>query len=59
MMRLAAPVWELAREMTEMRYLFAHPHSLSGDDLAGYLPDFQPTPFQDMVRQMIAQPLRH
>lgn len=59
MMRLAAPVWELAREMTEMRYLFAHPHSLSGDDLAGYLPDFQPTPFQETVRQMIAQPLRH
>lgn len=55
MMRLAAPVWELAREMVEMRYLFEHPHSLSGDDLEGYLPDFRPTPVPDMVQQLIAE----
>ncbi|SUZ31691.1 hypothetical protein ROE7235_01441 [Roseibaca ekhonensis] len=57
-MRLAAPVWELGREMTEMRYLFEHPHSLSEKDLLSYLPGFRPTPFQDMVKQLIARPPR-
>ncbi len=48
-MRLASPVWGLAREMTEMRYLFDHPHSLGGAALAAHLPDFAPTPFADVV----------
>ncbi|WP_138467712.1 epimerase [Poseidonocella sp. HB161398] len=48
-LRLAAPVWELARELGEMRYLFAHPHSLDGTALAEWLPGFVPTPFAEVV----------
>lgn len=48
-MRLAGPVWELARELTEMRYLFDHPHSLDGAALAALLPGFRPTPFAEVV----------
>ncbi|WP_299962655.1 epimerase [uncultured Roseobacter sp.] len=53
-LRLSAPVWELAREMVEMRYLFDHPHQLDGADFKARVPGFEPTPFSDMVRQMIA-----
>lgn len=49
-MRLAAPFWELARELQEMRPLFSHPHSLSGDRLEALLPGFRPTPLDDCLR---------
>ncbi len=49
LMRLAAPVWELAREMGEMRYLWETPHRLGGDRLAALLPEFRPTPFEEAV----------
>lgn len=39
-MGLAAPVWELAREFREMRYLFQTPHSLDPGPLAALLPGF-------------------
>ncbi len=42
-MTLAAPFWELARELKEMRYLWDTPHSLSGDKFFRLLPDFRPT----------------
>ncbi len=45
-----APFWELAREMVEMRYLFSLSHSLSGEKLAGLLPDFQVTPLEEVLR---------
>lgn len=48
-LRLAAPVWELARELGEMRYLYDLPHRLDGAALAGLLPDFTPTPFAEVV----------
>lgn len=48
-MRLASPVWELAREFAEMRYLYEHPHRLEGDTLARLLPGFRVTPFADVV----------
>lgn len=48
-LRLASPVWELARELSEMRYLYAHPHRLDGRTLAEYLPGFTPTPFSKIV----------
>lgn len=50
LMRLAAPFWELARELQEMRPLFSHPHSLSGDKLAALLPGFTPTPLDEALR---------
>ncbi len=49
-MRLAAPFWELARELGEMRYLWTVPHELSGEKFARLLPDFVPTPFADAMR---------
>jgi nucleoside-diphosphate-sugar epimerase len=49
MMRILAPVWELARELTEMRYLYATPHSLSPRALERLLPGFAVTPFAEVV----------
>lgn len=54
-MRLAAPVWELARELVEMRYLHDHPHSLDGAALAELLPGFAPTPFAEVVAGHLSQ----
>ncbi len=42
-MKLATPFWELARELTEMRYLWNTDHQLDGSKLARLLPDFAPT----------------
>lgn len=39
-LRLAAPFWELARELLEMRYLYATPHALDPAPLARLLPGF-------------------
>jgi hypothetical protein len=49
-MTLAAPFWELARELREMRYLQDTPHSQSGRHLATLLPAFEPTPFSEVIR---------
>ncbi|MEH6833389.1 MULTISPECIES: epimerase [Falsihalocynthiibacter] len=49
LMRLASPVWTLAYELLEMRYLSEIPHRLSGARLAEILPDFHPTPRQEIM----------
>jgi nucleoside-diphosphate-sugar epimerase len=49
MMRMLAPVWELARELVEMRYLYATPHRLSSGALEALLPGFEATPFAEVV----------
>ncbi len=49
MMKLLSPVWGLAREMQEMRYLWSLPHSLNGARLAALLPDFEPTAQAEML----------
>ena len=54
LMRLASPFWELARELTEMRYLFNHPHALDPAPLQAALPDFQLTPLDEVLRQELA-----
>ena len=41
LLSLTAPVWELAREMREMRYLYETPHALDGALMALLLPGFQ------------------
>jgi len=51
MFTLLAPVWELAREMNEMRYLWNTSHQLSGEKFNRLLPDFVPT---DLRRVMFA-----
>ena len=43
LMTLLSPVWELAREMREMRYLYALDHRIDGAKLARLLPEFRPT----------------
>lgn len=41
MARLASPFWELMRELSEMRYLYDHPHSLDGAQFDALLPGFR------------------
>ncbi|MGG7566005.1 NAD(P)H-binding protein [Rhodovulum sp. DZ06] len=45
-LRLAAPVWPLARELREMRYLWDRPHRVDGADFAALVPEFRPTPME-------------
>jgi nucleoside-diphosphate-sugar epimerase len=52
--RIAAPVWELARELGEMRYLWNTDHALSSRKLRSILPNFQPTPVEDAFRAYFA-----
>ncbi|MEO0496093.1 MAG: NAD-dependent epimerase/dehydratase family protein [Pseudomonadota bacterium] len=54
LLRLASPVWEFAREMNEMQYLYQTDHSLSGCRLATLLPDFQPTPMEAVLKQVVS-----
>jgi nucleoside-diphosphate-sugar epimerase len=54
LMRLLSPVWELAREMVEMRYLWDTPHQLAGDTFARLLPDFRATDLQSVMRAGLA-----
>lgn len=48
-LRLASPIWELAREMTEMRYLWDTPHTLSPARFNALLPDFRPSPLREVM----------
>lgn len=52
-MKAASPVWELARELLEMRYLWSHPHSLSTEKLQSLLPDFQMTPAKTVIAELL------
>ncbi|MEZ5798510.1 MAG: epimerase [Paracoccaceae bacterium] len=52
-LRLAAPVWELARELLEMRYLYDLPHELDPAPLAAALPGFRPTGLDAVVRALV------
>ena len=42
-MKLLSPVWELAREFSEMRYIYAMPHQLSAEKFTKILPEFVAT----------------
>ena len=48
---LAAPFWELARELSEMRYLYDTAHSLDPAPLAAVLPDVRLTALDTVLRQ--------
>lgn len=50
---LSAPVWELAREMNEMRYLWSVDHALSGSRLNQLLQDFKVTPLDTVLHVML------
>jgi nucleoside-diphosphate-sugar epimerase len=47
--RIASPFWELARELSEMRYLYSTPHTLSGTKLAGILPGFRTADLREVM----------
>lgn len=47
---LASPVWELARELREMLYLYDHPHQLDPAPLRRWLPDWQDTDLDEVIR---------
>ena len=48
-MTLLSPFWELARELSEMKYLYRLSHTLSGAKLARLLPDFRPTDIRTVM----------
>jgi len=52
---LVAPVWELAREMKEMRYLWNTDHALSGTRLKELLPDFRVTALDEVLRKSLPE----
>ena len=54
MLRAASPFWELARELTEMRYLYDHPHRLDGAKFGRLLPGFAMTPLAGVLQRFAA-----
>ncbi len=50
MMTALSPFWPLARELREMRYLYAMPHQISGSKFARLLPDFRATDLQTVLQ---------
>ena len=52
-MRLAAPFWELAREMIDMRALYDTPHALGSAKFNRLLPEFRATSFEDAMRVLL------
>ncbi len=50
---VAGPVWELARELGEMRYLWQTDHALSGRRLEALLPGFAATPLDEVMRSAV------
>ncbi|MGB3278206.1 MAG: NAD-dependent epimerase/dehydratase family protein, partial [Pseudorhodobacter sp.] len=55
LLRLAAPFWELGRELMEMRYLFDHPHWLSDEVFSRLVPDFKATELETIVAAYLAK----
>jgi nucleoside-diphosphate-sugar epimerase len=55
LLRLAAPFWELGRELIEMRYLYDHPHWLSGEAFSRLVPDFKATELETIVAAYLAK----
>ncbi len=49
LMTVLGPVWSLAYEMREMRYLYAMPHQISGRRFAELLPDFRATDLREVM----------
>jgi len=52
--RATAPVWELAREMAEMRYLYSTPHRLDDCLFNRLLPNFRATPLDDALAEILS-----
>lgn len=52
---LTAPVWELAREMNEMRYLYETDHRLDDATFDRLLPGFAATPLDEVLRSCLPE----
>ena len=52
-LELSRPVWELASEVSEMRYLWNTDHSLSGQKFHDLVPDFKITPLDEVMRSAL------
>ncbi|WP_057790474.1 Rossmann-fold NAD(P)-binding domain-containing protein [Roseovarius atlanticus] len=50
-LRLAAPVWPMARALLELRYLWETPHSLHSDRLQDLCPTYRDTDIEDALGQ--------
>lgn len=48
-MALMSPFMEVARELREMRYLYEMDHWISGTRFTQLLPDFEPTPLEEVM----------
>lgn len=55
LLRLLSPVWELARELREMRYLYDLPHRLDPAPLAALLPDHRDAGLAEVVTAHLAR----
>ncbi|MGZ9809399.1 NAD-dependent epimerase/dehydratase family protein [Pseudoroseicyclus sp. H15] len=53
--RLLGPVWEMAREMNEMRYLYNTSHQLGRARFDALLPEFQATDLDDVLRRKLPE----
>lgn len=53
-LRLAAPFWELGRELGEMRYLYDTPHAIDGTDFARLVPGFVAKSLPQVVAEHLA-----
>lgn len=51
---VTGPVWELAREMAEMRYLYNTPHRLDDRLFNRLLPNFRATPLEDALAEILS-----
>ena len=52
-LQIAKPVWPMARCLLEMRYLWNTPHSLDDSVFSSLLPDFDPTPVEEVLQRAI------
>ncbi len=56
-LRLAAPFSPLMREVLEMRYLWDTPHSLDNSKLEEILPNYRPTPLDEIMGDILTNHL--
>jgi nucleoside-diphosphate-sugar epimerase len=56
---LLGPIWELAREMNEMRYLWNTSHQLSDQKFNRLLPDFTPTDMRSVILGSLPPEMHH
>lgn len=56
-LKLVSPFSPMLREVLEMRYLWDTPHTIDDTRLKAFLPEFNPTPLQDALKDALADKL--